>query len=946
MTTSTADRVLAALARYDLKEEGNGKWRSNSPLRPGSNSHAFCLRIDGPEYGAYYDQVSGESGTLYKLADAMGLERTRQQQQPVKRQMVVAYDYVDAEGKLLYQACRFEPGKDGRSKDFTQRRPDGNGGWVWDMKGVQRVLYRLPEVLAAVKAGQPVFIVEGEKEADRLALLGLTATTNVGGAGKWLKTYSATLKGAHVVVLPDNDEAGERHKDEVIAALLGSAAEVRTAPLPGLVAHGDVSDWIDAGHTRAELLTLVETSPAAATDAAAQADSNDEPARATDLGNARRLVRLYGDRIRYVHTWGAWLVWNGARWVKDETGEIHRLARETVRAIYAEVKTVEDLDARRTLARWAMQSESAGKLAAMVELTRSEPGVAVHHTALDADPWLLNCMNGTVDLRTGELRPHNRSDLLTKLVPIAFDAQAAAPTWARFLERITNEDASLADYMQRAAGYTLTGDVGEQCLFFLYGAGSNGKSTFVEALSDLLGDYWMKAPAEMLMQQRNAGIPNDIAMLPGARMVVASEMADGRRLDEAKVKDLTGGDTLTARFMRQEWFTFRPVFKLWMYGNYKPVIRGTDNGIWRRIRLIPFTATISDEEKDPALSKKLRAELPGILAWTVQGCLAWQRDGLQAPDVVKAATDAYRNEMDIIGAFLEERCILRPNARTAATPLYKAYIAWCEANGEHPLPQKQFGQRLDLRGLPSKRTGKAFMRLGVALLEANQAELPTDDDPMIRDDPKINIPRETSNFLGDAENRITTDHGSHPATEDVVMPTPPSAETLFGVESPPDELEDEPLTSAVWPITGTSAWAVVTPPDEPEDESLALSRAQVVDREPFRVALKPTRREDLEASDSRLPKANPIWDAHARPEPTLDQGNLVPDDMQFGDQLHNFDNGQFSAQRTVARLSYRKELADEYERLTGDVPGTWTVEELEARVLTLRLQPTVLTRSS
>ena len=491
-----------------------------------------------------------------------------------------------------------------------------------------------------------------------------------------------------------------------------------------------------------------------------------EPERATDLGNARRLVRQFGDRIRYVHTWGAWLVWDGARWVKDETGAIHRLARDTIRAMYAEAAGIEDPDARKALGRWATQSEGASRLSAMVELARSEPGVAVHHTALDADPWLLNCANGTIDLRTGALRPHNRDSLLTKLVNVDYDPQATAPTWGRFMERITSGDARLAAYIQQAAGYTLTGDVSEQCLFFCYGTGANGKSTFVEALSDLLGGYWLKAPAEMLMQQRHGGgIPNDIARLPGARMVVASEISEGRRLDEAKVKDLTGGDTLVARFMKQEYFEFRPVFKLWMYGNYKPVIRGTDNGIWRRIRLIPFMTTIPDEEKDPTLPKKLRAELPGILAWAVRGCLAWQRDGLDVPDAVRDATDSYRAEMDVIGDFLTECCTLRPTASVAATPLYKAYVAWCEVNGERPLPQKQFGQRLDLRGLPSKRTGKAFMRQGVALLAAEQQELVT-DDPMIRDDPKIDIAHEDFEIPGDIENGIISDHRITDASQD------------------------------------------------------------------------------------------------------------------------------------------------------------------------------------
>jgi putative DNA primase/helicase len=480
-------------------------------------------------------------------------------------------------------------------------------------------------------------------------------------------------------------------------------------------------------------------------------------------------VRLFGDRIRYVHTWGAWLVWDGTRWLKDETGEINRLARETVRAMYAEAAETDDSGTRKALARWASTSESAGKLGAMVDLAQSEPGIAVHHTALDTKPWLLNCRNGTIDLRTGKLLEHNRDDLITKRVDVDYRPDAPAPLWAQFMGRITEGNNELATYMQRAAGYTLTGDVGEQCLFFCYGTGSNGKSTFVETLADLLRNYWLKAPTEMLMVQRNGGnIPNDVARLPGARMVVAAEVTEGRRLDEAKIKDLTGGDTLVARFMKQEFFEFRPVFKLWMYGNHKPVIRGTDNGIWRRIRLVPFTATIPDSEKDPAFRSKLQRELPGILAWAVQGCLAWQREGLTPPEVVRQATDDYRAEQDTIGAFLDECCVIGPDMKAQATALYKAYVAWSEANNEHPIPQKQFGQRLDLRGFESKRANNGFWRYGVGLLASRAApdDPPGDPsgDPVNRGEPNSDITEPSKNPMGHVQKRFTTVHGSRPAT--------------------------------------------------------------------------------------------------------------------------------------------------------------------------------------
>jgi putative DNA primase/helicase len=731
---STADKVLAELSRYGLRAKPGGRYLSNSPLRPGSNSHALSLVINGPEHGAYLDFVSGEQGSLYELAAKLNIETPRHH--PTARMLVATYDYVDEAGQLLYQACRYEPGRDGRKKDFTQRVPDGRGGWIWSMEGVPRVLYRLPEVLAAVAAEETIYIVEGEKDADQLTLYELTATTNIAGAGKWRNEYTTALHGAHVVILPDNDQPGKSHGDTVAASLYETVASLKVVHLPELPPKGDVSDWLAAGHTLDELHTLVATTAAyvpttgrvAPTSAQAQPNRTEDWSReeehATDLGNARRLCRLFGERIRYVYSWGAWLIWDGTRWAKDDTGAIDRLARETVRTMYAEAADIDDSGTRKALGRWALVSESASKLSAMVDLARAELGIAVHHTNLDTNPWVLNCLNGTLDLRTGSLYPHNHADLLTKRISVTYDPAATAPTWTRFLERITNGDLALADYMQRIAGYTLTGRVEEQCLFFCHGSGSNGKSTFVETLATLLGDFWQKAPTEMIMLQRNGGsIPNDVARLPGARMVVTGELAQGRRLDESKVKDLTGGDTLVARFMREEFFEFRPVFKLWMYGNHKPNICGDDNGIWRRIRLIPFKATISDAEKDPALFEKLKAELPGILAWAVRGCLQWQHEGLGTPPAVQDATESYRSEMDIVGTFLDECCVLDSSARANTTTLYKSFDDWCKTTGEHVLTQRAFGQRLDARGLISKRVTQGIMRLGVGLVVHQDNEI-------------------------------------------------------------------------------------------------------------------------------------------------------------------------------------------------------------------------------
>jgi P4 family phage/plasmid primase-like protien len=459
------------------------------------------------------------------------------------------------------------------------------------------------------------------------------------------------------------------------------------------------------------------------TDAASAARALDWAQNApkhTDLGNATRLCRLFGDTVRYVHTWGQWLTWDGTRWAKDETRIIDRMARMVVRQMYADAADTEDATARAALVKWAIACESSGRLAAMVELAKSEEQIAAHHSAFDTAPWLLNCLNGTLDLKTGQLRPHSQDDYLTKRIDVDYDPNATAPIWDRFLGHITGGDTALIEYLQRAIGYTLTGDTSEQCLFFLHGDGSNGKSTFFKAVIPLLGPYYKKLHASSLLKRSNesAGVPNDIAALAGIRMVVSSELANNQ-FDEEKIKDLTGCEPISARFMRAEWFEFTPAFKIWLYGNNKPRIRGTDYGIWRRIRLIPFAVKLSEAEKDLKLSEKLADELPGILAWAVRGCLDWQRYGLVVPACVTAATEGYRKEMDTIAAFLGECCVLTPKAESPVGALYDAYTAWCDSSRERALSKNNFSGELEKRGYRTgkRKNGTVIVRVGIGLLD-------------------------------------------------------------------------------------------------------------------------------------------------------------------------------------------------------------------------------------
>jgi putative DNA primase/helicase len=434
----------------------------------------------------------------------------------------------------------------------------------------------------------------------------------------------------------------------------------------------------------------------------------------TDLGNAERFIEHHGEDIRYCYPWGKWLVWTGARWERDEAGKVHKRAKETVRSIYGEAAAAEDEDRRKALAKHATASEAEGKIRAMVELAKSE--VPVFPEELDAQPWLLNAPNGTVDLRTGELREHRREDLLTKMTGTVYKPDVSAPAWESFLERVLPSE-ELRAFVQRGSGYSATGDTSEQCMFINHGAGNNGKSTFQEAFGEALGDYAMRTPTEMLMAKRGGGVPNDIARLKGSRFVTASETEEGRRLAESLVKDLTGQDTISARFMRAEWFEFKPTHKLWLATNHKPEIRGTDNAIWRRIRLIPWDVTVPQAERDRKLPEKLRAELPGILAWCIRGCLEWQSKGLKPPEEVRQATREYRAEMDVLAAFVADCCERGNDEKAYAGELWKAWQRWCDETGEQAGTQKRFGGRLSERGFLNHRDSRTGRKVwsGVSL---------------------------------------------------------------------------------------------------------------------------------------------------------------------------------------------------------------------------------------
>lgn len=459
----------------------------------------------------------------------------------------------------------------------------------------------------------------------------------------------------------------------------------------------------------------------------------------TDIGNAERFVARHGVDVHYLPAWSRWLVWDGRRWATDQTLDIYRRAKDTVRAMLAEASTLAGME-RELLAKHAIRSEADGKLKAMLERVKAEPGVAIIPAALDADPWALAVDNGVIDLRTGELHPHTRERLISKISPVVHDPEAECPRWLAFLERVMGDNTELIDFLQRAVGYSLTGCTDAQCLFFLHGSGQNGKSTFLELLRTITGEYSSQADFTTFLDKKSDGPRNDIARLVGARVVTSSEVGEGKRLNESLVKSLTGQDTVTARFLYSEAFEYIPSFKLWLSANHKPVIRGTDNAIWRRIRLVPFTVQIPDEEKNENLLAELKTELPGILAWALRGCLAWLERGLDAPTAVTSATEQYRLESDTLGSFLEDWCELDATAAERSTDLYQAYREWAKESGEFELSQTMFGRKLEERGFSVDKRGRGNertkWRTGIRLIRRAASSPPSPSGASLNGDHK------------------------------------------------------------------------------------------------------------------------------------------------------------------------------------------------------------------
>ncbi len=692
----------------------------------GSPGDSLEVVLDGDKQGLWTDRATGDGGDIYALigahlgidvlhdfprvldaaADLLGRSRSAPARKSSKKDAPVdelgpataKWDYLDAAGHLIAVVYRYDP--PGQKKQF---RP-------WDAKRRKmtppdpRPLYNQPGMASSAQ----VVLAEGEKCAQALIDAGIVATTAMHGANAPVdKTDWSPLSGKTVLIWPDRDKPGWEYATQAAQAVLAAGAKSCHVLYPP----EDAPEGWDAADAIAEgfdVATFLAHGPRLQMHDVADVDdpvvSSDESVWGTEDALALAFTRRYHRDWRYVAAWGRWLVWDGQRWRTEDTLAATDLIRSVCR------QTAVRADNPKVAAKLA----SSGTVSGVERLARSDRRHAATTDEWDADPWLLNTPGGVVDLKSGRKRPNERGDRMTKITTATPNGDC--PQWSAFLSDVTGGDADLQAYLQRMVGYCLTGVTSAHALFFLYGTGANGKSVFANVISTILGDYAATASMDTFVETRGERHPTDLAGLRGARFVTAIETEQGRRLNESKVKAITGGDKISARFMHKDFFEYTPQFKPVIVGNHKPAIRNIDEAMRRRMHMIPFTVTIPPERRDPRLTEKLLAERGGILAWAVAGCLAWQREGLNPPASVQAATEEYFEAEDALGRWLDERCVQEVNAKSLTAELFTDWKQWADGAGEFIGSQRRFSDLLITRGIQKWRNSagvRGFQGIGL-----------------------------------------------------------------------------------------------------------------------------------------------------------------------------------------------------------------------------------------
>jgi putative DNA primase/helicase len=640
-----------------------------------------------------------QSEAARELAQDLGLPCNNGSNQPRRdrRRIVASYDYVGPDGKLVFQVTRWEP------KTFSQRRPDGNGGWIPSVKGIELVPYRLPGIIKA----KSIFIVEGEKDADALAALGLAATCNAQGAGKWRPEYNRHFAGKRVAILPDNDDPGRKHACDVARQLHGLAEVVKVIELPGLPPKGDVSDWLAAGGTRENLLELVKAAPVTNPDLdpaeahrprrSQQAATKEADKAAAHIVLARLVVTSYGlGNIRYTN--GSFWLWAGGVWKRTDDRAVKQRIHEKCEKEIASQNTVNSI----------------------LELCKTE--VFSEDTHQDIECRFINCINGELHW-TGsewELRPHNRAHFSTSQIPVVYDPQAAAPRFEQFLTEVFRDDPDAEEkavIVCEALGYSLLSTCEFEKFFLLIGNGANGKSVLLRLLEDLAGPGNVAAvqPSQFDNKFQRAHLHCKLVNL-------VSEIAEGAEIADAQLKAIVSGELTTVEHKMQKPFDFRPYCTCFFGTNHLPHTRDFSAALFRRAIVLTFNRTFAPSEQDQRLRDKLREELPGVLNLALEGMAGvFDRGGFTSAASVEAAKDAWRLEADQVAQFCEECCKFDRAAQVASAELYKTYEAWSEEAGiRRSLNRKNFTNRICRLGAEIHK-GSGGVRLLVGVQIAHEA---------------------------------------------------------------------------------------------------------------------------------------------------------------------------------------------------------------------------------
>lgn len=675
------------------------------------------------------------------------LEINEEKKSAFEKDIEAIYKFYDENGDLAYEKIRK------KGKKFLHRRYiDGETVWgmeegiytetfpgskSWSIKerpgakkayypGQEQLLYNLPNVIKGIKEEQTIFITEGEKDSDSLITRGLIATTTSIGATKgdlgkkWPSRFNSFFKGANVVLLPDNDEPGKRFMEHIAIELKNIANNIKIVELPDLSKKEDITDWLEYGNDIYDLQALVKR-----TDEFIEFKGNIiYDYNWSDVGNAERLISLHGKDIKFNVNSGKWYVWNGVNWELDNSFKVENLYRTVLRRFQNAIPNINISDDEIATKKqqekakgFVLRNETDGKIKSVLNQAKTFKGINFMES--DKDDYLFNTPNGTINLRDLSQKKHDRKDLITQCSNYSFNRENdKCPNWIAFLNRIFCGDQELINYVQKAVGYSLTGDMSEQCLFMLWGGGANGKSTFVKALEDIMGSYAATIKGETLMEKNGQdGARGDLARLTNKRVVIASELQEGQVFNEPLLKVLSAGETLPVRFMYQEEFMLKPKFKLWIMTNKKPKVKGNDHGIWRRWRMIPFKYKFTEKEKDPNFyEEKLKPELEGILLWAITGYQMWKEQGFEAPKEVMEAVEDYKMDMDQVARFIEDCCKVGEGYECTGSAMYDEYINWCIAEGEnYKMTNHKLARDLKEKGFVNKRdmNGKKWIGIGV-----------------------------------------------------------------------------------------------------------------------------------------------------------------------------------------------------------------------------------------